>query len=112
MRRFKLFSLFQERVARRMCPHRWSARRRTSWSASAGSAAVESLEPRCLLAAGGLDPSFGAGGSVRTMFVDQSADARSVAIQSDGKIVVAGSTNVGGVNGQGLRAISRLKTMG
>ncbi len=88
MRRIKLFSLIQERVARRICPSRWSARRRASWSASGGSAAVESLEPRCLLAAGDLDPSFGVGGKVATSFGDASF-ANSTAIQSDGKIVVA-----------------------
>ena len=94
MRRIKLFSLFQERVTRRMCPSRWSARRRASWSASGGSAAVESLEPRCLLAAGHLDPSFGVGGKVTTTFgSSQSVAANGMAVQSDGKIVVAGYTN-------------------
>ena len=92
MRRFKLFSLIQERVARRMCPSRWSARRRASWSASGGSVAAESLEPRCLLAAGDLDPSFGTGGKVSTSF-GFNAIGRSAAIQSDGKIVVAGDNN-------------------
>ncbi len=67
MRRIKLFSLIPERVARFAsgeCPSRWSARRRASWSASGGSAAAESLEPRCLLAAGELDRSFGVAGAV------------------------------------------------
>ncbi len=59
MRWTKVFALIQEQVARRKCPCRWSARRRASWPASGGSAAAESLETRCLLAAGGLDPSFG-----------------------------------------------------
>ena len=90
------FSLIQERVARRMCPSRWSARRRASWSASGGSAAAESLEPRCLLAAGNLDPSFGSGGYATTRFGEESPGARSVAIQSDGKIVVATSAVVTG----------------
>ena len=44
MRRIKLFSLIPERVAR---------------FASGGSTAAESLEPRCLLAAGELDLRFG-----------------------------------------------------
>ncbi len=92
MRRIKLFSLIQERVARRMCPSRWSARRRASWSASGGSAAAESLENRCLLAAGDLDPSFGTDGKVSTSF-GFNAIGRSAAIQSDGKIVVAGDNN-------------------
>ena len=71
MRRIKLFSLIQERVAPRMCPSRWSARRRASWSASDGSAAAESLETRCLLAAGDLDPSFGVVGRVAKGFKRQ-----------------------------------------
>ena len=64
MRRIKLFSLIQERVTRRVCPSRWSARRRASWSASGGSAAVESLESRCLLAAGELETRFGVAGRI------------------------------------------------
>ena len=92
MRRIKMFSLIQERVARRKCPSRWSARRRASWSAGGESAAAELLEPRCLLAAGDLDPSFGTGGKVSTSF-GFDAIGRSAAIQSDGKIVVAGDNN-------------------
>ena len=92
MRRFKLFSLFQERVARRMFPSRWSARRRASCSASGGSAAVESLETRCLLSAGDLDPSFGVAGRVTTDVGEDAGGVTAVgAIQSDGKIVVAGT---------------------
>jgi uncharacterized delta-60 repeat protein len=56
------------------------------------SAAAESLEPRCLLSAGDLDPSFGIGGMVTTSFGTASAQSTSVALQSDGKIVVAGTT--------------------
>jgi uncharacterized delta-60 repeat protein len=52
------------------------------------------LEDRTLLSAGQLDPAFGAGGLVTTSFPGGSADARSVAIQDDGSLVVAGT--VGG----------------
>ncbi len=68
MRGTKVFALIQARVARRKCLSRWSARHRASWSVSGGSAAAELLETRCLLSAGDLDPSFGAGGTVTTAF--------------------------------------------
>ncbi len=43
---------------------------------------------------GTLDPSFGIGGKVTTAFAADSFDqAATVAIQSDGKIVVAGSSD-------------------
>ena len=58
---------------------------------------VESLEDRCLLAAGELDPSFGTGGKVTTGF-PADAQATSIALQSDGKIVVFGGTDVLGSN--------------
>ncbi len=58
---------------------------------------VESLEDRCLLAAGDLDPSFGTGGKVTTGF-PADAQAISIALQSDGKIVVFGGTDVLGSN--------------
>ena len=52
---------------------------------------VETLEDRCLLTDGDLDPSFGVGGKVLTSFGISGTDiAECVAIQSDGKIVVAG----------------------
>jgi uncharacterized delta-60 repeat protein len=50
----------------------------------------ESLEDRRLLAAGMLDPTFGLSGMVVTDFGEVSASAQSVAVQSDGKVVVAG----------------------
>jgi uncharacterized delta-60 repeat protein len=52
--------------------------------------AFESLEDRRLLAAGMLDPTFGFGGMVVTDFAEGSAIVESVAVQNDGKIVVAG----------------------
>jgi uncharacterized delta-60 repeat protein len=51
---------------------------------------AESLEVRTLLAAGGLDPTFGNGGWVPTP-VGSNASATSILVEPDGKIVVAGS---------------------
>src|SRR5688572_25162703 len=46
---------------------------------------------------GVLDPTFGVGGLVTTKFVPNSSDAiRAVAIQSDGRIVAAGNSQLGG----------------
>jgi uncharacterized delta-60 repeat protein/uncharacterized repeat protein (TIGR01451 family) len=42
-------------------------------------------------AAGQLDPSFGTGGLVTTSLGDQAETARGVAVQADGKVVIAGS---------------------
>lgn len=48
---------------------------------------------------GALDPGFGSGGVVTFEFGNGSADlAKAVAVQSDGKIVVAGTTNFGTMN--------------
>jgi uncharacterized delta-60 repeat protein len=44
---------------------------------------------------GSLDMSFGAGGKVTTDFFGSSDTARAVTVQADGKIIVAGSTQVG-----------------
>jgi uncharacterized delta-60 repeat protein len=51
---------------------------------------LEALEDRNLLNAGSLDPTFGVGGLVIPAF-DMARDAYQEALQSDGKIVVAGS---------------------
>ncbi len=56
---------------------------------------VEVLEPRRLLSAGDLDPTFGVGGKVITDLPGPGQDVvadGAVAVQSDGKIVVAGTT--------------------
>ncbi len=55
---------------------------------------LEPLEQRVLLSAGDLDPTFGVGGLVTTDFGSSEA-ALSVAVQTDGKIVVAGSSDQG-----------------
>src|ERR1700736_2540456 len=53
---------------------------------------VERLEDRTLLAAGFLDPTFGAGGKVLTPFAGSDDEALASTLQPDGKIVVAGFT--------------------
>src|SRR5690242_6102040 len=53
---------------------------------------IEKLETRALFSVGGLDPSFGAGGMVRTHFGDYSVSrANDVAILPDGKILSVGT---------------------
>lgn len=56
---------------------------------------VEHLEDRCLLSGGSLDPNFGTGGQLTTDFgfsVPAKNDiARAIAVQTDGRIVVAGT---------------------
>ena len=49
-------------------------------------------------APGDLDPTFGRGGIVRTDLTPAEDDGFAVAIQSDGKIVVAGEAGIGGPN--------------
>src|SRR6185369_10627899 len=49
------------------------------------------LRPAVVAAAGDLDPTFGTGGKVTTDIQGDFDKARAVAIQADGKIVVAGS---------------------
>lgn len=55
---------------------------------------LERLEQRAVLTAGDLDLTFGVGGMVTTNFLGNSVEAGSdVAIQADGKIIVAGASN-------------------
>jgi uncharacterized delta-60 repeat protein len=51
---------------------------------------LELLEPRTLLNAGALDPSFGSGGIVTTVLSGGTDTTHSLALQADGKIVVGG----------------------
>ena len=44
---------------------------------------------------GSLDQAFGSNGSVETTFGDQTAEARAVALQADGKIIVVGVSGAG-----------------
>src|SRR5262245_24143597 len=57
---------------------------------------VERLEDRLAPAAGALDPTFGTGGMVITDFENGSDIGKAQALQTDGKIVVVGSTSSGG----------------
>src|SRR5437763_6954135 len=55
---------------------------------------LEVLEDRCLLSAGALDPTFGAGAGYVTTSISSGNDiARVALIQPDGKIVVTGDAN-------------------
>jgi uncharacterized delta-60 repeat protein len=59
--------------------------------------AVEALEDRLTPSTGGLpDPTFGSGGQVVSSFTNNLDEANSVAVQSDGKIVIAGVTRASG----------------
>src|SRR5262249_27845827 len=51
---------------------------------------LEAMEDRTLLTAGSLDPTFGNQGEVITSIANGSPQAKAVAIQPDGKIVVVG----------------------
>lgn len=54
-------------------------------------ACIETLESRRLLSGGNLDATFGAGGITTTDFAGRNDAGRSIALQSDGKLLVAGS---------------------
>jgi uncharacterized delta-60 repeat protein len=55
------------------------------------------LEERTLLSPGDLDPTFGNGGFVTTSFSARAGGAGSVAVQTDGRIVVAGTLSTNAV---------------
>ena len=66
---------------------------------------IEALECRRLLNAGDLDTSFGTGGGSASLFGQSPPVAFfAVAVQSDGKIVAAGATNVS----EGIGALSQV----
>jgi uncharacterized delta-60 repeat protein len=67
-----------------------SKTRRAPWQALA--AAIEALEPRRLLSAGQLDPTFGSGGKIAD---PTHPGANSVVVQTDGKVVEAGLASYG-----------------
>jgi uncharacterized delta-60 repeat protein len=79
---------------------RWLRRRGNTWRPKRPGARarpprfrprVEGLEDRTLLSAGYLDPTFNNGGLLETQFANAASSfASRVAVQSDGKIVVAG----------------------
>src|SRR5262245_54558521 len=52
---------------------------------------LEMLEDRCVPSTSPLDPTFGSGGIVTTQ-IGTSSDALAVALHSDGRIVVAGTS--------------------
>lgn len=65
-----------------------------------------------LNADGTLDPTFGVGGKVTTSFGQGQVVARSVVIQPEGKIVVAGYSDLGKNNGDTDFAIARYNVNG
>jgi uncharacterized delta-60 repeat protein len=67
----------------------------TSWNANAA-LRVEALEARTLLSAGDLDLGFGNAGVADTVFGGTYDGPSAVALQGDGKIVLAGSTGTPG----------------
>jgi len=73
-----------------MKPH--LTRSHTTWLACAAATAVVLFLPAAQAAPGDLDPAFGSGGKVITDF-GASDLGHGIAVQSDGKIVVAGETN-------------------
>ncbi len=85
-----------------------SGRRRYRYSAIA---AIESSEPRLLLTAGALDPSFGTDGIATVNFGgdDYIHGHNSLAVQPDGRIVMSGSTSS---TGSGDFALARFLPAG
>lgn len=81
--------------SRESVPRRWNWRGENSWQ----SAQSEVLEARVFLSAGEIDTSFGGGdGTLVSKFQTGADDLNSgadVAVQADGKIIVAGTTATG-----------------
>src|SRR5687768_8448234 len=73
-----------------MGPLDWLKQRDLANSGARRRRVMEELEPRRLFAAGDLDPSFSGDGMLTASF-GQHARAWDVAVQEDGKIVVAGA---------------------
>jgi uncharacterized delta-60 repeat protein len=68
------------------------------------------LAPPGMAAAGGLDPSFGIGGKVHTDFAHRFDEGWGIAVQHDGRIVVAGETvhEVGGADDRDFSVVRYL----
>src|SRR6266536_3291285 len=73
---------------------KWHTRPRLVLVALAGAFIAAALPGAAVAGPGALDPSFGTGGQVTTDFGGFDS-AQAVAVQSDGKIVAAGSTGGG-----------------
>ncbi len=69
---------------------------------------VEALEERALLSAGALDPGFANGGKVVTNLSNKGDFGKAVAVQRDGKVVVAGQV----IRGTSDFAVTRFNTNG
>jgi len=84
--------------------------RRAAWPFVIGLALVLLTAPVARAAPGDLDPTFGGDGVVRTDLTPAEDDGYAVAIQPDGKIVVAGEMGTGGPNAR--VAVVRYETDG
>src|SRR3954470_862499 len=73
-------------------------RRRAVLPFIAGLALILATAPAARAAPGDLDPTFGGDGVVRTDLTPAEDDGFAVAIQPDGKMVVAGGVGLGGPN--------------
>ena len=85
-------------------------RQRAAFPFITGLALVLATAPAARTAPGDLDPTFGGDGVVRTDLTPAEDDGYAVAIQPDGKIVVAGEKGIGGPNPR--LAIVRYETDG
>src|SRR3954452_2250801 len=72
--------------------------------------AIESLESRRLFSAGELDSAF-AGGTVHRGFIAGDELGFSIALQSDGKVLIAGRADMGGPRGNDF-AVARFNSDG
>ncbi len=73
---------------------------------------LELLEDRSVPSAGALDPTFGSGGIVTTKVSTNEDTARAVALQTDGKVVVAGTAYLGAGYDSGAFAVLRYNANG
>jgi uncharacterized delta-60 repeat protein len=73
---------------------------------------VESLETRRLFAAGALDTTFGSGGGVAVDYLGQNENVGDVLVQSDGKVLISGSTGDDITTGQHDFILARLNPDG
>lgn len=92
MRHFVSFPQVQRRATIDQKRRRNRSNLREGHSSGWVSPPLELLEPRRLLAAGDLDPTFGTGGVVGSPFGSTMSGINSLAIQPDGKIIAAGFT--------------------
>jgi len=79
---------------------------------AAGSASETAFLVARFNADGSLDQGFGTNGSVETAFGDQSAEARGIVVQADGKIIVVGVSGAGSYSELNDFALARYNSNG